>query len=51
VDGGSLEVAANPDGSLYESDQTNNVSHRKVILGGAPGSRTVDAPPYDGVSG
>jgi Lysyl oxidase len=46
-----IEVAANPDGNLYESNQTNNVSHRKVILGGEPGSRTVEVPPHDGISG
>jgi hypothetical protein len=46
-----LEVAANPDGRLAESDRTNNTSLRKVILGGEPGARTVEVPPHDGVAG
>ncbi|WP_020574128.1 lysyl oxidase family protein [Actinopolymorpha alba] len=44
-----IEVAANPDHRLYESDTTNNVSYRKVILGGTPEARTVTVPPYDGI--
>jgi len=41
-----VEVVANPDHNLYESDLTNNVSLRQVILGGSPGARTVTVPPY-----
>ncbi len=46
-----IEVTANPDHRLFETDTTNNVSLRKVVLGGAPGTRTVDVPPYGSVSG
>jgi hypothetical protein len=41
-----VQVIANPEHNLYESDLTNNVSLRQVILGGSPGNRTVTAPPY-----
>ncbi|MGH3354347.1 MAG: lysyl oxidase family protein [Nocardioidaceae bacterium] len=40
-----VEVAANPARRLYESDDANNVSYRRVILGGEPGARTVRVPP------
>jgi hypothetical protein len=46
-----VEVAANPDGKLHESNRTNNSSLRKVVLGGEPGARTVEVPPHDGVVG
>ena len=46
-----IEVAANPDHRLYETTTDNNVSLRKVILGGTPGARTVEVPPYDGIEG
>jgi hypothetical protein len=46
-----VEVAANPDAKLYESNRTNNSSLRKIILGGEPGARTVEVPPHDGVAG
>jgi hypothetical protein len=36
---------ANPNGHLYESDTTNNVSYRKIILGGVVDARTVLVPP------
>jgi hypothetical protein len=41
-----VQVTANPEHNLYESDLTNNVSLRQVILGGSPGARTVTVPPY-----
>jgi Lysyl oxidase len=41
-----VQVIANPDQNLYESDVTNNISLRQVILGGSPGARTVTVPPY-----
>jgi hypothetical protein len=41
-----VQVIANPDHNLYESDLTNNSSLRQVILGGSPGARTVNVPPY-----
>jgi hypothetical protein len=40
-----LEIMANPNGHLYESDTTNNVSYRKIILGGVVDARTVLVPP------
>jgi hypothetical protein len=44
-----IKVEANPTRNLYESNLKNNVSLRKVILGGKPGARTVQVPPYDGI--
>ena len=35
-----VEVTANPARRLHESDLTNNVSYRKVRIGGTPGRRT-----------
>jgi hypothetical protein len=46
-----VEVTANPENLLQESDTTNNVSYRTVILGGEPGARTVTAPPFPGIEG
>jgi len=40
-----VEVMANPEKRLFESDLTNNKSLRKVILGGTPQHRTVKVPP------
>lgn len=40
-----IEVRANPVKNLVESDTTNNVAYRKVILGGKRGARTVKVPP------
>jgi hypothetical protein len=39
-----VAVIANPAHRLIESDYTNNVSLRKVWIGGTPGHRTVSAP-------
>ena len=36
-----IEVAANPDKVLYEGSRKNNVSLRKVVLGGSKNKRTV----------
>ena len=40
-----VEVMANPTGNVYETDETNNVSYRKIFIGGKPGDRTVRVPP------
>ncbi len=42
-----IEVLANPAKRLKETSLDNNVSLRKVVLGGTPGARTVSVPPYD----
>jgi hypothetical protein len=39
-----IQIAANPKGRLFEGNTKNNVSLRKVILGGKPGARTVRVP-------
>ena len=44
-----IEIQANPEHVLYETDTSNNVSLRKVILGGRPGHRTVRVPALDGI--
>jgi hypothetical protein len=46
-----IEVRANPENRLQESNTANNVSLRKVILGGTPGNRTLRVPPHQGVDG
>ena len=40
-----IQVTANPEGRLYETDERNNTSLRKVVLGGVRGARTVEVPP------
>ena len=42
-----IQVIANPANRLQETDLKNNVSLRKVVLGGTPGARTVSVPPVD----
>ncbi|MEV5436487.1 lysyl oxidase family protein [Streptomyces sp. NPDC052682] len=42
-----IQVIANPEKRLQETDLSNNVALRKVILGGTPGARTVQVPPHD----
>jgi len=42
-----IQVIANPAKRLQETNLNNNVSLRKVILGGTTGARTVTVPPYD----
>jgi len=44
-----IEITANPEGRLHERSRANNVSLRKVILGGRPGARTVQVPPHEGI--
>jgi hypothetical protein len=44
-----IEVTANPGHVLYESNTRNDISLRKVILGGAPGHRTVKVPAWHGI--
>jgi hypothetical protein len=44
-----VEVVANPGRVLYETTTRNDVSLRKVILGGTPGHRTVKVPAWHGI--
>ena len=44
-----IEVAVNPRGLLYESNRTNNVTLREVILKGTAGNRTIEVPPWHGI--
>jgi hypothetical protein len=44
-----IKVEVNPLGALYETDTSNNVELRKVILRGQPGHRTVRVPPWNGI--
>jgi len=44
-----IEVTANPLRVLHETTARNDVSLRKVILGGTPGHRTVTVPPWHGI--
>jgi hypothetical protein len=44
-----IEVIANPKGVLHETTTDNNISLRKVILGGTRGHRTVRVPAYFGI--
>jgi hypothetical protein len=41
-----IQVMANPDNRLTEQSTANNVTYRKVVLGGTPGARTVTVPKY-----
>ncbi len=40
-----IAVEANPSGRLVEHDTTDNVSLRRLHLGGRPGARTIKVPP------
>ncbi|WP_405646255.1 lysyl oxidase family protein [Streptomyces sp. NBC_00019] len=42
-----IQVIANPEKRLQETNLNNNVALRKVILSGEPGKRTVQVPPHD----
>ncbi|MEV6167925.1 lysyl oxidase family protein [Streptomyces sp. NPDC051954] len=42
-----IQVIANPEKRLQETNTNNNVALRKVVLGGEPGARTVTVPPHD----
>jgi hypothetical protein len=44
-----IEVVANPERVLQETDTSNDASLRQVILGGTWGHRTVRVPAYDGI--
>jgi hypothetical protein len=44
-----IEVTANPEKVLYETTTSNDISFRKVILGGTPGHRTVQVPAWHGI--
>jgi len=44
-----IEVIANPLHRLFETNYRNDVSLRKVILGGTIGHRTVRVPAFDGI--
>jgi hypothetical protein len=46
-----IQVVANPENRLQESNTANNVSLRRVILGGVPGDRTLRVPPHQGIDG
>jgi hypothetical protein len=44
-----IEIIANPMRVLHESNVNNDVSLRRVILGGTPGHRTVRVPAWHGI--
>jgi hypothetical protein len=44
-----VKVIANPQRVLYETTTRNDISYRKVILGGTPGHRTVKVPAWHGI--
>jgi Lysyl oxidase len=44
-----IEIIANPHKVLHETNYRNNVSLRKIILGGTPGHRTVKVPAVHGI--
>lgn len=44
-----IEVIANPLGLLHETTRDNDISLRKVILGGSKGHRTVKVPAWNGI--
>jgi len=44
-----IEIIANPEHLLYETNRNNDVSLRKIILGGTPGHRTVRVPAWHGI--
>jgi hypothetical protein len=44
-----IEITANPERVLHETDTGNDVSLRKVILGGKAGHRTVKVPAWHGI--
>jgi Lysyl oxidase len=46
-----VEVLADPQGSIFESDTTNDVSYRRIILRGRPGRRWVLVPAWHGLDG
>jgi Lysyl oxidase len=44
-----VEIIANPQRVLRETTTSNDISMRKVILGGTPGHRTVRVPAFHGI--
>jgi hypothetical protein len=44
-----IEITANPLRILHETNTGNDVSLRKIILGGTPGHRTVTVPAWHGI--
>jgi hypothetical protein len=44
-----IEIIANPEHLLYESDTHNDISLRKIIISGTRGHRTVRVPALDGI--
>lgn len=44
-----VEIIANPEHLLYETNRHNDVSLRRIILGGTPGHRTVRVPAWHGI--
>jgi hypothetical protein len=44
-----IEIIANPEHLLHETNTHNDISLRRVILGGTPGHRTVRVPAVNGI--
>jgi Lysyl oxidase len=44
-----IKIIANPGHLLYETNRNNDVSLRRIILGGTPGHRTVRVPAWHGI--
>lgn len=44
-----IEIIANPEHVLHETNTRNDISIRQVILGGTPGHRTVRVPALNGI--
>jgi Lysyl oxidase len=41
-----VEVIANPEKVIHETNMANNTTLRKIILGGTPDHRTLRVPPF-----
>jgi hypothetical protein len=44
-----IEIVANPEGVLHETTTGNDISLRKVIIGGTPDHRTIKVPAFHGI--
>jgi|HubBroStandDraft_5_1064220.scaffolds.fasta_scaffold01776_2 hypothetical protein len=44
-----IEIIANPEHVLHETNLSNDISLRKIIIGGTTGHRTVRVPAYHGI--
>jgi Lysyl oxidase len=44
-----IEIIANPEHLLHETNRHNDVSLRRIIIGGTPGHRTVRVPAWHGI--